>query len=303
MYEVSDRPRPEIDPALGLDLTAARTLTERPATVSVVIPAHNERDTISEIITEAQRGLDLLGATGEVIVSASGCTDDTEQIATRAGARVITAPLGKGAAVKAGIAVTNGEVICLIDGDMRYFGKEPLVVILVGPILRGTADACISDLYWRPLYPQLWLNGFFTPLAGAIFPELLSKAGSTPWSGQRAAVRTLWPQALPDGFTMDLELLLYWNLHAVRLRPILADDWMNPQRPKPDLMEQEFRLIVQHGLNDGRMTPESEIGLKQWFDAAHRMMANYQPGRDDPADFERQLLQDSLAELRKQLNR
>jgi hypothetical protein len=121
--------------------------------------------------------------------------------------------------------------VCLIDGDLRYFGDRPLVTILVEPILHGIAGACITDLYWRPIYPQMWLYGFFAPVAGCLFPELLPKAGSTPWSGQRVATRELWPESLPDGFTVDLEILLHWNRHALRLRPVLADDWVNPRRP------------------------------------------------------------------------
>jgi glucosyl-3-phosphoglycerate synthase len=64
--------------------------------VSVVIPAHNERDTIAEVVSEARRGLDLLTVEGEVVVSASGCTDDTADVASAADARVVTAPVGKG---------------------------------------------------------------------------------------------------------------------------------------------------------------------------------------------------------------
>jgi len=296
----SARNRPPIDPALGLDLVATRTLQGTPASVTVVIPAHNEQDTITEVVAEARRGLSLLGVPGKVIVCASDCTDDTAKLAADAGALVVPAPRGKGAAVSMGVAAADGEIICLIDGDMRYFGTRPLVTILAEPILHGTADATISDLYWRPLYPQLWLYGFFAPLAGALFPELLAKAGSTPWSGQRAAIRKLWPDALPAGFTVDLELLFHWNQHATRLRPVLADDWVNPQRPKPGLMEQEFKLIIRHALKQGRIRPGSQQALHRWFDSIHHMMATYRPDEDDPAEFEHQLLAHSLAELHRQ---
>jgi glucosyl-3-phosphoglycerate synthase len=82
---------------------------------------------------------------------------------------------------------------------------------------------------------------------------------------------------------------------------VLADDWINPQRPKPDLMQQEFELIVQHALRAGRITPDHQAGLHRWFDAARRLMAACQPGEDDPAGFKRQVLQDSLAELKRQV--
>jgi glycosyltransferase involved in cell wall biosynthesis len=280
-----------IDPALGLDLEAGRTLRKRTAKVSVVVPAHNERDTVAEVVAAAWKGLE--GLDGEVVVSASGCTDDTAERAEAAGALVVAAPSGKGNAITAGVRASTGDVICLVDGDLRYFGERPLVALLVEPILGGYADATVSDLYWRPIYPQLWLHGFFAPLAGLLYPELAAKVGTTPWSGQRAAVRELWPAELPTDFTVDLALLLHWNEHAERLRPVLADDWTNPQRPKPDLLAQEFEFLVAQATKDGRTRPDRLPGLKAWFDAVHALMAEYRPDHDDPRAFERTLLRRS----------
>ncbi|MFI9010922.1 glycosyltransferase [Actinosynnema sp. NPDC053489] len=289
---------PPIDPALGIELVADRTLRRRTASVSVVIPAHDEEATIADVVAESRRGLDLLGVPGEVVVSASGCADRTANVARAAGALVVEAGIGKGVALREGVAAASGDVVCLVDGDIAYFGDPPLVPLLVRPILDGIADATVSDLYWRPLYPQLWLCGFFAPLAGTVLPELLPKVGSTPWSGQRAAVRELWPDALPDGFTADLALLLHWNERAVRLRPVLADDWTNPQRPKPELMAQEFALLVAHAVARGRVAPGAVARLEEWFESAHRLMAEYQPDRHDPRAFESDLLDRSLARLR-----
>ncbi|MCE7001087.1 glycosyltransferase [Saccharothrix sp. S26] len=293
---------PPIDPALGIELVAERTVRRRTAAVSVVVPAHDEEATIAEVVSESARGLAALGVPGQVVVSASGCTDRTAEVARSAGALVVEAGIGKGAAVVAGVKAADGDVICLVDGDVRYFGDPPLVPLLVGPILDGIADATVTDLYWRPLYPQLWLCGFFAPLAGALLPELLPKVGSTPWSGQRAAVRELWPDVLPEGFTSDLALLLHWNEHAVRLRPVLADDWTNPQRPKPELMAQEFELLVAHAVERGRVARDAVPSLGEWFESAHRLMAGYRPGEHDPREFEADLLDRSLAELRARLH-
>jgi hypothetical protein len=293
---------PPINPALGIELVARRTLQRRVASISVVIPAHDEEATIAEVVSEASRGLSVLDMSGEVIVSASGCTDRTADVARDAGATVIEAMIGKGAAIIQGVAASKGDIVCLVDGDIRYFGDPPLVALLVEPILNGIADATVSDLYWRPLYPQLWLCGFFAPLAGTLFPEMLPKVGSTPWSGQRAAVRELWPESLPTGFTSDLALLLHWNANAVRMRPVLADDWMNPQRPKPELMEQEFNLLVESAINRGRIERGTIPYLRGWFESAYGLMAAYDPEKHDPQEFEADILDRSLAELRAQLH-
>ncbi|GAB2989050.1 glycosyltransferase [Saccharothrix stipae] len=287
--------RPSIDPALGLDLARERTLRRRSGTVTVLVPAHDEAATVAEVVTQARCGLDHMEVRGEVVVSASGCADDTADVARAAGATVVESPAGKGNAIVHGLRAATGDVVCLVDGDLRYFGEPTLVELLVRPILDGLADVTVSDLYWRPVYPQLWLHGFFAPLAGRLFPEILPKVGTTPWSGQRAALRELWPPELPEGFTADLALLLHWNRHASRMRPVLADDWTNPQRPKPELMRQEFELLVAHAVARDRSVDVQR--LRAWFDRAHDLMAAYRPGVDDPHRFELDLLDGSLKAL------
>jgi glucosyl-3-phosphoglycerate synthase len=287
---------PVIDPALGLNLVNARTLPACPgdATVAVIIPAHNEAATVSEVVAEAFNTFRLLGTGGEVIVVASACTDDTADVAMNAGAQVVAAPLGKGAAVAAGIEICQSDVVCLVDGDMRYFGDVPLVAILVEPILKGLADATIADLYWRPIYPDLWFHAFFAPLAGRLFPELLAQVGTTPWSGQRAALRSMWPESLPAGFTVDLAILLHWHAVNARIRPVTSDDWTNPQRPKTDLLRQEFRALVDYAVSRGRISVNDTQVLDGWFCEVYHLMASYRSGVDDPQQFERSVLNGSL---------
>ncbi|EFC84960.1 glycosyltransferase [Parafrankia sp. EUN1f] len=285
---------PFIDPALGLTLVGHRSLAYRAGPVSICIPAHNEAETITEVVSEARRAIEILGADGEVIVAASDCTDETATLARAAGARVIEAEKGKGNAVKAALLESTGTVVATVDGDFRYFGPEPIAATLLRPIMMGIVDATIADLYWRPLYPQMWLYGFLAPLAGRIFPEMLPKVGATPWSGQRAAIRRLWPAELPEGFTVDLTLNLVWNDAAARVRPVPVDDWVNPQRPKPELLRQEFDLITAHGVAKGRIGPQDVISLTSWFAEAQHRMATYQPDSDDVAEFEMMLLTEAI---------
>ncbi|MBB5906911.1 glycosyltransferase involved in cell wall biosynthesis [Actinoalloteichus hymeniacidonis] len=285
-----------------MDLVNARTLgQDTSSTVSVVIPAHNEETTIEHVVSEAFRSLDILDVQGEVLVSASGCTDDTAVAAQHAGATVVTAPIGKGAAITDGVAHARGDIICLVDGDLKYFGDPPLVALLVDPILRGISDACVSDLYWRPLYPQMWLHGFFAPIAGLLFPEMLARVGTTPWSGQRAARRNLWPESLPADFTADIALLLHWNRHAKTLRSVLADDWVNPQRPKHDLMSQELDVLIAHAISENRIDADAAPKIRNWYESTHKEMATYKPDVDDPHEFERRILSRSIIALHQHL--
>ncbi|MCP2325659.1 hypothetical protein HDA40_004166 [Hamadaea flava] len=278
---------------------------EAAGSVSVVLPAHNEADRITRSVADAFDGLSRLGGSDhEVIVAASGCTDNTAELAAAAGAKVVEAPVGKGSAMHAGVQASSGDVICLIDGDLHYYGDPPLVSVLADPILQGITDATISNLYWRPLYPQMWMRGFFTPLMGVLFPEILPKVGPTPWSGQRAVRREFWPAELPSGFTSDVTLLLHWNQHAPRMTPVVTDDWSHPQRTdesKERLMAAELAVILRHAVGQGRMEASEEPCFLQWYDQAHEMMAAYRPGVDDPQEFEQTLLTESLGALRHNL--
>jgi len=286
-----------IDPALGLNLVPSRELHEREQPVSICVPAHNEAETITEVVHEALRALDLLGMDGEVIVAASACTDGSAGLAEEAGARVVECGLGKGVALKAALAAAEGGIVATVDGDFRYFGPEPISATLLRPLLAGTADATIADLYWRPLYPQLTYYGFFAPLAGRLFPEILSKVGTTPWSGQRAAIRRLWDVDMPDDFTVEMALNLAWNDAPGRVRPVLSDDWTNPQRPKPDLLRAELDVLVAHAIGTGRLRKEDAAFIHSWFGLVHDRMARYQPDADDPTEFEAGLLRFSTAAL------
>ncbi|MFE3170659.1 hypothetical protein ACFXPA_05705 [Amycolatopsis sp. NPDC059090] len=83
---ISDKPR-------------SRTLVTESSTISVVLPAHNEESTVAAAVAAARQGISALGVEGEVIVSASGCADQTARVAKDAGARVVIAEKGKGEAV------------------------------------------------------------------------------------------------------------------------------------------------------------------------------------------------------------
>lgn len=285
-----------------MEKITARTLKRKSANISVVIPAHNEEATIARVIEDARKGLQTLDMPGEVIVSASGCTDATADVARDHRVEVVYAPIGKGAAIKEGVKKAGGEIVCLVDGDLEYYGSTPLVALLVEPILQGIADASISDLYWRPIYPDQWLHAFFAPLAGRLFPEMLPKVGSTPWSGQRAAVRGLWPDSLPDNFTVDLALVLHWNQHAERLRPVLADDWFNPIRPKPELLAMDYDLLVCTAIERGRLSPTMRPRLDAWFEVVQELVDGYDPQRHDSRGYEEFVLEESLGELHKQFD-
>lgn len=92
--------------------------------LTVVVPAFEEAERIARTVRELLNALDDLGDGGlEIVVVDDGSTDSTAAEADRAGAdRVVRLDRnrGKGAAVRAGVAVASGRTIAYTDADLSY---------------------------------------------------------------------------------------------------------------------------------------------------------------------------------------
>lgn len=89
-----------------------------PLTVSIILPAKNESENIGPLLEK----LTSLSYISEILVINDGSTDNTEQIALDAGARVVTHPysLGNGASIKSGARNANSEVVIFMDSDGQH---------------------------------------------------------------------------------------------------------------------------------------------------------------------------------------
>jgi hypothetical protein len=114
----------------------------------VTIPAHNEELTIGRAIREIPRSIPGVSSV-EVLVSDDGSTDQTADVARKAGAdqvirlrRNFGLTIAFGAALQA--AVERGaDIIVNIDADCQYVADE--IPRLIAPILRGEADMVSGD--------------------------------------------------------------------------------------------------------------------------------------------------------------
>lgn len=106
--------------------------------VSVVIPAHNEEQTIGDVIEETILVLDNLGAPYEIIVVDDGSTDRTREMALKHKATVLyhDERRGKGYAIRKGLTFAQGEIIVTIDADGSHRAKE--IPDLIQPLHNGT---------------------------------------------------------------------------------------------------------------------------------------------------------------------
>ncbi|WP_210188490.1 glycosyltransferase family 2 protein [Bradyrhizobium sp. Gha] len=89
--------------------------------LTILMPCLNEAETLATCIAKAQSFLLRTGVAGEVLIADNGSTDGSQDIARRAGARVVDVPVrGYGAALRAGIATARGSYIVMGDADDSY---------------------------------------------------------------------------------------------------------------------------------------------------------------------------------------
>lgn len=112
--------------------------------ISVIIPAFNEENGISQVLKDIPKDL-----VNEIIVVNNASTDDTEKIAKECGATVLREPVsGYGRACLKGIDYLKNSsqsplIVVFLDADHSDYPEE--MVDLVTPIIQNKADLVIGS--------------------------------------------------------------------------------------------------------------------------------------------------------------
>ena len=280
------------------DLTNHRLLWNRPSwtigelvaakagrTISVVLPALDEEETIESVIDSISPLVrDRGGLVDELIVLDSGSTDETEIRAIAAGARVVsreqalpevrTRP-GKGEALWRSLAATSGDIVVFVDSDL--INPHPMFVPwLVGPLLTGDGIHLVKSFYRRPLNVSdasgsagATGGGRVTelvarPLLAALRPEL--RCVLQPLGGEYAATRELLT-SLPfaPGYGVEIGLLVdtFDRLGLDAIAQVNLGVRAHRNRPLAELGVMSRQVIATLLCRCG--IPDSGVGLTQFF--------------------------------------
>ena len=140
---------------------------EEKTDISVVVPAHNEEKYVVRCIGSIKRSADIYGGNVEIIIVCNRCTDKTEELALKNGARVVHNYDRCIAKVRnTGIKNAKGKIIVTIDCDNRMTDgtlKEISDLIATGKYIGGGAPMRFE----RYSFP-LWLNDILCRMGFAV---------------------------------------------------------------------------------------------------------------------------------------
>ncbi|MEV5982010.1 glucosyl-3-phosphoglycerate synthase [Streptomyces sp. NPDC052114] len=213
--------------------------------VSVVLPALDEEETVGDIVSVIRRELvERAPLVDELLVIDSGSRDRTAEVAAAAGAKVVhrdeilprlTPVPGKGEVLWRSLLVTDGDVVAFVDADLKEFSAD-FVSGIVGPLLTDPDVDFVKAMYDRPLGAEFDAPGagraagqggrvtelMARPLLNMHWPQL---AGFVqPLGGEYAARRSLLERLpFPVGYGVELGLLVD-ALHTVGLDALAQVD-------------------------------------------------------------------------------
>jgi glycosyltransferase involved in cell wall biosynthesis len=190
-----------------------------PSTVSIVIPAFNESESIAEVVSVLRSA----AAWREIIVVDDASSDATGELAAAAGATVVRHPynMGNGAAVKNGIRRATGEFVLIVDADGQHPPEEALRIVS----RLGEYDLVIGARSRETQATQTRragngaLNWLASYLTGRDIPDLTSG-----FRGARASGLREFLHLLPNGFSTPTTTTLAFMKagYAVTFEPIHA---------------------------------------------------------------------------------
>jgi glycosyltransferase involved in cell wall biosynthesis len=137
----------------------------RPVKLSVLVPAHDEMQTIGETLRRViEVDLAALGVEKEIIVCDDGSRDSTAELADALAAvhpcltvLRLSPNRGKGSAIRSGLRIASGDYILIQDADLEYDPADYHV------LLRAALERDAAIVYGSRFLERRWPEGMRWP--------------------------------------------------------------------------------------------------------------------------------------------
>ena len=199
-------------------------MSNQPRSISVIIPAYNEEQSIATTVNTLFQILTQNDLQFEILVVDDGSTDNTLRLATATKARVIKHKFnrGYGSSLKSGILASTYNTIAIIDADGTY-PCEALPAMLhtlkkeKADLVIGARDSSSIHIPWVRK-PAKWI---ISHLAQYIAGQSIADVNSGLRVFRKASVLPYF-KVLSDqfSFTTTQTLAMLCNNYSVRNHPI-----------------------------------------------------------------------------------
>jgi glycosyltransferase involved in cell wall biosynthesis len=180
--------------------------------IQLMLPTLNEEDAIEELVTEAR----TIGFRNILVIDGFS-TDQTREMAKKAGANVILQEFGngKGCGVRTGMREFlrgGAQLLCILDSDGTNIPSSlkdmiPLAIsgeadVVLGSRTRGHREKDSMDLL------SLASNLTVSFLLGIKFGRIFTDVQTGHWLFTKHAVEAIYPNIQSKGFEIELELFV-----------------------------------------------------------------------------------------------
>jgi dolichyl-phosphate beta-glucosyltransferase len=231
--------------------------------LSIIIPAYNEENRLPHSLEKIRTFLHEQSYRAEVLVVENGSTDDTSGVVQRFGdtvdpsepftIRLLHSAQGKGAAVKTGMLVGQGDYLFICDADLSMPIEE------VSKFLPPQTDSDQYDVaiasreapgavrYDEPFYRHLMGRVFNFVVRTLIIPGIDdTQCGFKCFT--REAAQQIFPYQTINGWGFDPEVLYIARLRGLRVIEVpinwyyMTESRVNPIRDTINMLREVLRI-------------------------------------------------------------